>query len=157
MRKGGKRRMGYSLFGHRAFISYPAHPQKDRVGAAKPFNRAEYEAFQKALAPFGDPELLELKWRVIHGVAFGDRPEDLPVPQSRFARGVIRVALRQLHALNGSSQRSRGGDKSTISPSGWRRATDSDRFPASRALEFARSEAPARAGPPHDEVPIRVH
>ena len=82
---------------------YPAHPQKDRLGAAKPINRAEYAAFQKALALFGDPELLELKRRVIHGVACGDRPEDLPVPQSRFARGVIRVALRQLHALNGSS------------------------------------------------------
>lgn len=83
---------------------YPANPQTDRLGAAKPFNRAEYQAFQKALALFGDPELLELKRRVIHGVAFGDPPESLTVPQNRFARSVIRVALRQINALDGSSQ-----------------------------------------------------
>jgi hypothetical protein len=82
---------------------YPAHPQKDGRGTAKPFDRAEYEAFQKALSLFGDPELLELKRRVLDCVAAGNSPEGFTVPQSRFARGVIRVALRQLNALNGSS------------------------------------------------------
>jgi hypothetical protein len=82
---------------------YPPHPQKDVPGTAKPFNRSEYDTFQKALALFGDPDLLELKRRVFDGVTSGDRPEALTVPQSRFARGVIRVALRQLYALNGSS------------------------------------------------------
>ena len=48
---------------------YPANPQKDGHGTAKPFNRAEYDEFQKALALFGDPELLELKRRVLDGVA----------------------------------------------------------------------------------------
>lgn len=82
---------------------YPAHPQKDGLGAAKTFNRAEYEAFQEALALFGDPELLELKRRVFASVASGRGPDVLTLPQSRFARSVIRVALRQLNALNGSS------------------------------------------------------
>jgi len=84
---------------------YPTHPQKDGLGTAKPFDRAEFGAFQKALALFGDPELLELKRQVFKGVAVGDSPEVLAVPKNRFARGVIRVALRQLNALNGSSPR----------------------------------------------------
>jgi hypothetical protein len=41
--------------------------------------------------------------RVFGGVASGDSPEALAVPKCRFARGDIRVALRQLNALNGSS------------------------------------------------------
>jgi hypothetical protein len=82
---------------------YPAHPHKDGFGAVKPFNRAEHDEFQKGLGSFGDPELLELKRRVVDGVASGDRPESLSVPKNRFAKGVIRVALRQLHAGNGSS------------------------------------------------------
>jgi hypothetical protein len=82
---------------------YPAHPQKDGLGTAKPFDRAEYDAFQEALALFGDPELLKLKSRVFRSVPLGDSPESLIAPQSRFARGVIRVALRQLNALDGSS------------------------------------------------------
>jgi hypothetical protein len=82
---------------------YPAHPQKDGLGAAKLFDRGEHHVFQNALARFGDPELLELKRRVFHSVASGDSPETLSRPASRFARGVIRVALRQLHDLNGSS------------------------------------------------------
>lgn len=52
---------------------------------------------------FGDRELVELERRVFDGVASGDRPEALTAPKSRFARAVIRVALRQLNALNGSS------------------------------------------------------
>jgi hypothetical protein len=69
----------------------------------KPFNRAEHEAFQEALSLFGHPELLELKRRVFDCVAVGSSPESLAASQSRFARGVIRVALRQLSALNGPS------------------------------------------------------
>ena len=52
---------------------------------------------------FGDPELLELKRRVFDSVTPGDRPESLIPPQGRFARGVIKVAPRQLHARDGSS------------------------------------------------------
>jgi hypothetical protein len=55
------------------------------------------------LSLFGDRELLALKGRVFDCVASGDRPESLILPQSRFARAAIRVALRQLHALNGLS------------------------------------------------------
>jgi hypothetical protein len=79
------------------------HPQKDGLGAAKPFDRAEFDAFQTALASFGDRELLGLKRRVFDGVTSEDSLGTVPVSQSRFARGVIRVALRQRHALNGPS------------------------------------------------------
>jgi len=82
---------------------YPAHPQKDGLGTTKPFNRAEYDEFQEALALFGDPELLELKRQVFDSVTRGDPPDSLVAPPGMFSRGVIRVALRQLHALNGSS------------------------------------------------------
>jgi hypothetical protein len=82
---------------------YPANPRKDVHGTVKPFNRTEHDEFQKALGSFGDPELLELKKRVVDGVASVDRPEALSMPKSRFAKGVIRVALRQLHACDGSS------------------------------------------------------
>jgi len=82
---------------------YPVHPQKDGLGTIKPFNRAEYDEFQRLLTTFGDPELLELKRRVFDSVARGDKPESLTVPKGRFARGVIRVALRQLHARDESS------------------------------------------------------
>jgi hypothetical protein len=72
-------------------------------GRSSPSTAPNSDPFQKALALFGDPELLELKRRVFDGVASGDGPEALTVPQTRFATGVIRVALRQLHARNGSS------------------------------------------------------
>jgi hypothetical protein len=81
----------------------PAHPRKDGLRTAKTFGRAEFDAFQKALASFGDRELLELKRRVLEGVATGDDPEALSVAKSRFARGMIRVALRRFNALDGSS------------------------------------------------------
>jgi hypothetical protein len=82
---------------------YPAHPQKDWLGRDKAFDRTEYDAFQKALGLFGDQRLMALKSQVFDGVISGSRPETLMAPESRFARGAIRVALRQLHALNGLS------------------------------------------------------
>jgi hypothetical protein len=82
---------------------YPAHPRKDGQGTTRPFNRAEHEAFQEALALFGHGALLELKAEVCDRVNSGDRPEALTVPNNRFAKGVIRVALRQLRARDESS------------------------------------------------------
>lgn len=112
---------------------YPANPRKDVHGTVKPFNRAEHDEFQKALGSFGDSELLELKKRVADGVVSGDRPEALSVPKSRFAKGVIRVALRQLHACDGSSP----------SLSRWRETYDSARAGAGprRMLSLARAIA----------------
>ena len=85
------------------FHLYPVHPQRDGLGMPKSFDRVAHNAFRKALASFGDQELLELKGRVFDGVRSGKSPEALAMPQNRFARGVIRVALRQLHALDGPS------------------------------------------------------
>jgi hypothetical protein len=89
---------------------YPAHPYKDGLGATKPFNASEFTAFQMALASFGDQELLELKSQVRDRVVSGDPPDSVTVPKNRFAKAVIRIALRQLHAQHGSS--------ATLSP--WR-------------------------------------
>jgi hypothetical protein len=50
---------------------YPAHPQKDGQGTTKPFNRAEFDTFQEALALFRDPEFLGLKRQVCDHVASG--------------------------------------------------------------------------------------
>jgi hypothetical protein len=82
---------------------YPSHPGIDGLDVANQFDRAKHEASLKSLALFGDPELFELKWHVFNSVTSGRGPEALTVPKNRFARGVIRVALRQLHAMNGPS------------------------------------------------------
>jgi hypothetical protein len=44
-------------------------------GRSSPSTAPNSDAFQKALALFGDPELLELKRRVFDGVASGDGSE----------------------------------------------------------------------------------
>ena len=87
---------------------YPAHPAKDAYGRAKAFDRAQHDRFQALLAVHGDRELFALKRRVASLAATIDEPAELALPNSRFARPAVRVALRQLrktgaapHALSG--------------------------------------------------------
>jgi hypothetical protein len=47
--------------------------------------------------------LNDLKRRVVEGVEARRDPADLEIPMGRFARTAIRVSLRQLQALAGSS------------------------------------------------------
>jgi hypothetical protein len=77
---------------------YPAHPAKDAMGHARPFDRARHDAFQAMLRQFGDPKFLALKQHVVDAVQAGADPAIIPVTDQRFARTNIRVTLRQLKA-----------------------------------------------------------
>jgi hypothetical protein len=77
---------------------YPAHPAKDAMGHARPFDRAHHDAFQAILRSYGDPKIVALKQQVRSAVAAGADPSAIPVTNHRFARTTIRVTLRQLRA-----------------------------------------------------------
>jgi hypothetical protein len=64
-------------------IIHPPHP----LGRAAPFDRGRHEAFQALLAAWGDPELADLKRRLLAGEA--------AVPDTRAGRAVARVARAQ--------------------------------------------------------------
>jgi hypothetical protein len=76
---------------------YPAHPAKDALGRAKPFQRTRHDAFQALLRSYGDPEMLRLKTQVTAALAGGEAPPSLE-NGDRFARACIRIALRQAQA-----------------------------------------------------------
>jgi Family of unknown function (DUF6925) len=77
---------------------YPAHPAKDALGQARPFDPARHDAFERMLRMFGDPEFVSLKQRVVAAVNGGEDPSVIAVTDQRFARTNVRVALRQLRA-----------------------------------------------------------
>ena len=77
---------------------YPAHPAKDRLARARPFDRARHEAFQAMLQKFGDPNFLALKRHVMDAIEAGADPSAVPVTDQRFVRTNIRVTLRQIKA-----------------------------------------------------------
>ena len=78
---------------------YPAHPVKDGLGRALPFDTRRHEQFQRMLRLFGDPRALALKERVIEAIERGSDPSMIVVPEDRFARASVRVALRQMQAI----------------------------------------------------------
>jgi hypothetical protein len=77
---------------------YPPHPLRDQLGRTRPFRRDHHDAFQLLLARHGDPERVALKRRVIESVLSGREPSAAALPDDRFARATVRVALRQLQA-----------------------------------------------------------
>lgn len=82
---------------------YPPHPARDAFGHSQPFQPARHAAFQAILGRYGDPELVGLKRRITAAVGDGHAPSAIPVPDDRFARATVRVALRQLRALGEAS------------------------------------------------------
>ena len=74
---------------------YPAHPVKDALGRALPFDARRHDAFQAMLRRFGDPAAVALKERVLSAIAQGGAPAEVAVPNDRFARASVRVAIRQ--------------------------------------------------------------
>jgi hypothetical protein len=78
---------------------YPAHPIKDALGQALPFDARRHDAFQRMLRLFGDPGALMLKQRVMAAVGQGRLPSDIVVPNDRFARANVRVAIRQMRLV----------------------------------------------------------
>jgi hypothetical protein len=78
---------------------YPAHPLRDQFGRKRAFRQDHHAAFQVLLECFGLPDLLALKRKVIATVAAGRCPDTICLPDDRFARATVRVAIRQLGAL----------------------------------------------------------
>jgi hypothetical protein len=83
---------------------YPPHPTKDRLGRHRKFDRSRYECFQAILHKYGNPTFYELKKRVFDAVFAGAEPSAIVVPDLRFARTNVRVALRQLQVQHELSQ-----------------------------------------------------
>jgi hypothetical protein len=82
---------------------YPPHPAKDGAGRPRPFDRSHHDTFQRMLEMFGDSELVALKRKVATAIAAGEGPSAIIVDNNRFARSSVRVALRQLLALDQSA------------------------------------------------------
>lgn len=82
---------------------YPAHPIKDALGRALPFDARRQRAFQELLRRFGDPDALALKQRVMAAIESGVAPSDIVVPDDRLARASVRVAIRQMQLSGGPS------------------------------------------------------
>jgi hypothetical protein len=83
---------------------YPPHPARDPLGRQRPFAAERHAAFQILLARYGDPQRLALKQRVVDSVALGGEPSAITTGSDRFARATVRVALRQLRALDQSPE-----------------------------------------------------
>jgi hypothetical protein len=79
---------------------YPPHPLRDAFGHRHAFQRERHAAFQNLFTRYGDPQLVELKRRVTESVMAGRGPSGITVTGNRFARGTVRVALRQLQAAD---------------------------------------------------------
>jgi hypothetical protein len=77
---------------------YPAHPARDAQGHARPFDPRRHAAFEAMLLRFGDPRFVALKERVRAAVRAGKDPSVITIPEGRFGRIHVRVALRQLRA-----------------------------------------------------------
>jgi len=93
---------------------YPAHPLRDQLGRKRAFRRDHHLAFQSLLKRHGLPELVTLKGKVIASIANGQGPETMALPDDRFARGAVRVALRQFQAE----------DRTSATLAAWRLACD---------------------------------
>jgi len=62
----------------------------------RPFRRGHHAAFQALLDRYGDPDLVALKRQVVESIGGGRAPVEVSLPDDRFARATVRVALRQL-------------------------------------------------------------
>ncbi|WP_024515876.1 hypothetical protein [Bradyrhizobium sp. Tv2a-2] len=78
---------------------YPPHPLRDQLGRKRPFRLDYHDAFQAVLEGYGEADRVALKRRVVEAVVAGHGPSTLTLPDDRFARATVRVALRQLQAL----------------------------------------------------------
>jgi hypothetical protein len=82
---------------------YPPHPTRDGFGHQRSFQSRHHASFQELLARYGDPQYVDIKRRVVEPVAAGEGPPDGGMAADRFARAAVRIALRQLQAINQTS------------------------------------------------------
>ena len=78
---------------------YPAHPLHDQFGRKRAFRWEHHAAFQAVLERYGVPEFVALKRQVVEAATAGRGPDTLTLGNDRFARTTVRVALRQLSAV----------------------------------------------------------
>jgi hypothetical protein len=83
---------------------YPPHPMRNAHGEPPPFHLGRHAGFQTLLSRYGAAQLVDLKSRVLAGVAAGNAPSSIDIPADRFARAAVRVALRQLRAADPAAQ-----------------------------------------------------
>jgi hypothetical protein len=75
---------------------YPPHPARDAMGERRPFRQDRHASFQELLARCGEANLLDIKRRVVAAVRAGHAPSTLSLPDDRFGRAALRIALRQI-------------------------------------------------------------
>ena len=80
---------------------YPAHPARDGLGEARPFDAARHRACQAMMAACGDPEIVAVKRRVVDAVLAGAPPT--AIASGRHGRTSIRIALRQMKSQGHAS------------------------------------------------------
>ncbi len=79
---------------------FPPNPLLTLAGARKPFDSAQFEAFQSLWDRYGEPELVALKKAILPRLLFGEEPGTRDdVSESRASRNVFRVAARQAKRL----------------------------------------------------------
>lgn len=82
---------------------YPANPVRDDRGLPKPFDAAQYHAFQALLAIYGEPGSVDVKHKVRQAVRSGAAPDALGDLRARHQRVACRIALRQMLHSDGLS------------------------------------------------------
>jgi hypothetical protein len=87
---------------------FPPNPIRTISGARKPFDYAQFEAFQSLWRRYGEPELVALKAAALTALLAGSEPEPLDeATATRAARSVIGVAVRQAaHLVRSATARS---------------------------------------------------
>jgi hypothetical protein len=75
---------------------YPPHPVRDAVGQSRSFRQDRHASFQDLLARFGEQNLFEVKRRVVNAIRATHEPSAFPLPDNRYGRAALRIALRQI-------------------------------------------------------------
>lgn len=74
---------------------HPGNPVVGPMGEDWPFNAELHRDFQVLFDSYGVPDIVALKKRILAALDAGDAPETFALPDSRFARAALRLALRQ--------------------------------------------------------------
>jgi uncharacterized protein DUF6925 len=83
---------------------HPANPVVDRLGKDRPFDRRDFDRFQKLLDTWGLTEYVEVKKSVWQALEQGTPPEAATIPINRIGRTALRNALRQMVRTTESEQ-----------------------------------------------------
>lgn len=83
---------------------HPPSPVMDPMGADRDFDLKDFDAFQKLLGEYGDPDHGDLKTKIWNALAAGAGPDTITPPDGRHARVALRVALRQAERRDGPSE-----------------------------------------------------